>query len=72
MELFKYHFETLENKTLYHNPFEDTYNNEEIGIKQHIAYPVFKKFIEELMKNYTSSTNIIEIGIKAFNKPTKD
>ena len=63
MELFKYHFEQLENKTLYYNPFDDTYNNN--GVKQHVAYPTFKKFIEELMKNYNSSTNILEVGTAA-------
>lgn len=68
MELFKYHFESLDNKILYYNPFEDTYNNDEVGINQHIIYPTFKKFIEELMKNYTSSTNIIEIGTTDINK----
>jgi len=65
MELFKYHFENLENKSLYHNPFEDTYNND--GIKQHLLYPTFKKFIEELMKNYNSSTNILEVGTASIN-----
>lgn len=69
MELFNFHFANLKNKKLNYNQFTNTYDCSS-GIMNHINYPSFKVFIENLM-NTTYFNNkqlvIVETGTMAID-----
>jgi len=67
MELFNFHFNDLKIKQLDYNQFSDIYNCPS-GIKNHIYYPSFKKFFQNMIKDIKNNQLIIvEIGSTSFN-----
>jgi len=67
MELFNFHFNNLKIKQLDYNQFSDTYNCPS-GIKNHIYYPSFKRFFQNMINDIKGNQLlIIETGCTSFN-----